>query len=509
MPVSLKNNSAITVTSKNVRSGFQKIVHRPNLLQPKLPTPIRHFTPGQRLQELKIRPLGSNVQQKYFPIIRGRSPHIRPTRPIPIQNRMNLKMPSIPGGSVEAKDGEFLDMNEEGSLNIESETSNQMQNVEFNSTVSRSSQDSYNSENNSDTLESNNTHQNIGSTLEEAISEDSSQEKVYADLSDKGESKIMVNKKSPTKLINNTNTFLEDCKIPIKTNFNPLNPADVSFVNEVTIKRTGITNSNPQNSFEYTKRSRSDIVNVFSDDNLSSENSFSECRVPIQSGFADENSQEDDYHLKDKTHYKPHVDKTPKISSLKNYRHTKPMPKSNQSGDYSPTSVSSTPTPPPASTSGYMPSTGTSPIILHDKFESSLSQLEKATSSINPPSNSNQLSNFQQSLSDITKTYPQDISDSGIYKPGPKSRKKKFSPAVTPDNATSPVSNDLQKKQLQSETAPQSIVHSSVSSYPSFQQQPIAESIPLSRESDPSYPMQTPDAASIQQPYSAYPGKYT
>lgn len=441
LPGSLKNNSAITVISKGGRGGLQKIVSRPAIrpaiLSHKLGSNVRPFATGQKIQEIKIRSAPPNLPTKPISLIRGRAPP-KPNRPISIQNKLNIKIQGVTNSASDYAENsqDKIDNDEKSEEDMDTiNSTNSTELGELTAADTETTQADQAMEQNQDIQEEFEpgllpTKALQPTVPEDVISEDSSQEKTYVDLSDKAESKITTKPSSKKPSVKPESPVMMDCKIPIKKGFPHAETLKMGFMNEVTIKRTSVP-SKPSTSLSSLGESTKPApVSLMADEIFPSEATLSEHKLPtfqatlIQS--ADENSLEDDM-FKEKKIYKPNlVDRKPKVNSLKNYRHTKSMQKpipiqsDFSMGMVSPASTSSTPTPPPAP----LPLPGIPTIA-----QCSLSQLEKTASSINRLAKPGGMSDFQQSLSEITKTYSPGP-DSGpteqpSYKPGPKSRKKK------------------------------------------------------------------------------------
>lgn len=438
LPGSLKNNSAITVISKGGRGGLQKIMSRPAvrpaILSHKLGSNVKPFATGQKIQEIKIRSAPPNLSTKPISLIRGRAPP-KPNRPISIQNKLNIKIQSVTPGPGSASDSAE---NSQDKVDYEKseedmEIRNSSTSAELGELIAMDPETIQ-----SDQAMEQNQHLNeefepgllptkaLQPTVpEDVISEDSSQEKTYVDLSDKAESKITTKPSSKKPPVKPESPVMMDCKIPIKKGFPHTESVKMGFMNEVTIKRTSVPSKASTSLSSLGENTKPAPVSLMADEIFPSEATLSEHKLPTSQATlvqsADENSLEEDM-FKEKKIYKPNlVDRKPKVNSLKNYRHTKSMQKpipiqsDFSMGMVSPASTSSTPTPPPAP--------------LPPIAQCSLSQLEKTTTSINRLAKQGGMSDFQQSLSEITKTYspgPESgPTEQPSYKPGPKSRKKK------------------------------------------------------------------------------------
>lgn len=555
LPGSLKNNSAITVISKSSRGGMQKVLTRPPILPKKIGTPIRPLVGGPRIIDSKVRHLNSNLQVRPYSLIRGRAPFPRNSRPIPIQNNLNIKIQGpnphqSPNMNLDSKEN-YKDFDKELSdqdfdSNIDSSEFNMPINTidpadmmgdtvkiegEFSESSSRNEQDDV------EKLNSEMMSSHPQSSLsEDVISEDSSQERTYVDLSDKSESKIttkLTNKKNSPTSIN----MFKDCNIHIKNSGFIPSSVDMGFMNSnITIKRTNPSLSSIPSSTMIKEIPQSSPVHSVSESCTSESISDYKMLVSQNSASSDENMFDGDMPIKEKRNYRPNlIDR--KVSSLKNYRHQKFMQKpihiqnmDLQMDKASPGSTSSTPTPPPL---GAFP-IQTNAKVIPDRFESSLSQLEKAATSFTRSPKKGGVSDFQQSLSDITRTHPLNVEANVVepipYKPGPKSRKKKTPPAsrieshIPDDESVTSSSSERNDNKLNTtlNVDPSQTSSSSVHSVPNT---PIANFNQASSSyntlsdsavapagfADSLYQQQqqTPVSEPIlpQQPYNSYPGK--
>lgn len=415
---------------------------RPAILSHKLGSNVRPFATGQKIQEIKIRSAPTNLPSKPISLIRGRAPP-KPNRPISIQNKLNIKIQGVTSSasdsaenSQDKTDNALDDEKSEEDMEVRNSTSS----AELGELIAV---DTEATQSDQGMEQSQGIHEEFEPGLlptkalqptvpEDVISEDSSQEKTYVDLSDKAESKITTKPSSKKPPVKSESPVMMDCKIPIKKGFPHAETVKMGFMNEVTIKRTSVPPKPSTSLSSLGESTKPAPVSLMADEIFPSEATLSEHTLPTSQATlvqsADENSLEEDM-FKEKKIYKPNlVDRKPKVNSLKNYRHTKSMQKpipiqsDFSMGMVSPASTSSTPTPPPLPLP--LPLPGIPPIA-----QCSLSQLEKTASSISRLAKPGGMSDFQQSLSEITKTYSPGP-DSGpteqpSYKPGPKSRKKK------------------------------------------------------------------------------------
>lgn len=528
LPGSLKNNSAITVISKSARGGMQKVLTRPPILTKKAGTPIRPLVAGPRMMDPKTRQLNSNLQMRAFSLMRGgRGPIPRSARPIPIQNNLNIKIqgPSVlpienPDSEKEFSDLEY-DQMENPEFNANKEIGNDISKMDTMTSESISDKEQDMNLESNEVMNSETASENHPPSLaDDMMSEESSQEKTYVDLSDTNESKTM------TKPISKNNS----CNIQIKNSCLVSSNVDAAnFGSDITIKRMSSASSAASILSSSTSKDKQ-MNSPHVSESLTPEMMLDDYKQSVSQGSfsSDENAYDGDVIIKEKKIYKPNIiDRLSKTNSLKNYRHQKfnqrPIPIHNSDfhlSKTSPGSTSSTPTPPPISN----PIAQLSSKIIPEKFVSSISQLEKTASSINPIPKKGGISDFQQSLSDITRTYPTNSEghQSETYKPGPKSKKKKNAtqPRIDPISNDNETTERLEAKPI-SVAINEQLPHISSSSIPNNQlpnPNQAYSSLPnpaamATGYTDPIYQQQqqqTPVNESIlpQQPYNSYPGNY-
>lgn len=528
LPGSLKNNSAITVISKSTRGGMQKILTRPPILTKKTGTPIRPLVAGPRMIDPKTRQLNPNIQMRAFSLMRGgRGPIPRTPRPIPIQNNLNIKIqgPSVhpienPDSEKEFSDLEY-DQMESSEFGTSKEMENDISKIETNVSESISDKEQDMNLESNEIMNSESASENQPPSLtDDMISEDSSQEKTYVDLSDTNESKTM------TKSINKSN-----CSIQIKNSRLVSSNVDAAnFGSDITIKRMSSAPSTTSILSSGMSKDRQ-INSPHVSESRTPEGMLDDYKQSVSQGSfsSDENNAYDgDVNIKEKKIYRPNIiERLSKTNSLKNYRHQKfnqrPIPIHNSDfhlSKTSPGSTSSTPTPPPISN----PIAQLCSKMIPEKFVSSISQLEKTASSINPVPKKGGISDFQQSLSDITRTYPtnSEAHQPETYKPGPKSKKKKNAAQSRIDSNSN--DNELPER-LEPKPIPstnEQLPHIPSSNLPNNQlpnPNQAYSNLPNPAAMAPGYTdpiyqqqqqQQTPVNESIlpQQPYNSYPGNF-